>query len=105
MNIAIINVQCVYSSNTTIFIGRIHSMQKILYILPMYIVMSDQYTHCTLVISQNTAGMTNLMIMNMAVYYIPTYAQISSVYQFILNHSDMFRCQYTIFRGFTVVCS
>ena len=33
-----------------------------LYILPINIVVLDEYTHSTLVISQNTTGMTNLMI-------------------------------------------
>jgi hypothetical protein len=37
-------------------------MWKILYILPINIVVLDEYTHCTLVISQNTTGMTNLMV-------------------------------------------
>jgi len=32
----------------------------------------------------------------------PTNAHIS-ITKLILNHSDMFRCQYTVFRQFTVV--
>ena len=41
---------------------QLYLMQKILYILPINIVVSDQYTRFTLVTSQNTTVMTNLMI-------------------------------------------